>query len=237
MSFDLTIDFDFEALDKAVYTAAKEVFGKLQRDYGNETFYTFNLVSGDVSQYVTVFVDSEEELSRNASEEKLSPGLELALEDRRYLLRHSLRNNKFNTGVTGGEIDNSFSGATDLLLALQTQVEALEERVLDDEEMDDDEFDDFVYEEVHEPVEAALKRAMQRLDRDGAFELTNARENVHLGVLSSGDRGELLGPYTDLNPAGSCAKYSEDVKAYQNARNKLDNPQTDKRGCRWFGLF
>lgn len=237
MSFKLTIDFDFDAFEGEVYAVARAVFTKLQRDYSNETFYTFNLVTGDVSQYVTVFVDSEEELTRNASEEKMPPGLELALEDRRYLLRHSLRNNKFNTGVMGDEVDNRFSDATSLLLALQTQVEALEDSLIDDENMDDDEFDDFVYEEVHEPVEETLKWVMQRLDREGVFEVTNARENMHLGVLSSGDRGELLGPFTDLNPASACSKYSEDVTAYQNARNKLDKPQTGKRGCRWFGLF
>ncbi len=237
MDINLTIDFDFDAFEAEVYKAARAVFAKLQRDYGGETFYTFNLVTGDVSQYVTVFVDSEEELTRNAGEEQLSPGLELSIEDRRYLLRHSLRNNKFNTGVTGDEIDSSFSDASNMLLALQTQVEALEDRLIDEEDADEDEFDEFVYETIHEPIEAALKRVMQRLDREGAFEETNARENVHLGVLSSGDRGELLGPYTDLNPASVCAKYSEDVEAYQNARNKLDNPQTSQRGCRWFGFF
>ena len=95
--------------------------------------------------------------------------------------------------------------------------------------VDEDEFDDLVYEKVHEPVEAALKRVMQRLDREGAFEATNARENVHLGVICHHwDLGELLGPYTDLNPASVCAKYSEDVKAYQNARNKLDNPEDEQ---------
>lgn len=237
MAARVELGFDFGAFEEAVYTAAGAVFSKLQKDYSDETFYSFNLVTGDVSQYVTVFVDTEEELARNANEQTLPPGVDLSLADRRSLLRHSLHVNKFSSGATGNEIDERFEKATQLLLALQAQIEELEDSLIEDEGMDEDEFDELVYDTVHEPVEAALKRVMQTLDQEGAFEATNARENVHLGVLSAGERGELMGPFTDLNPPGACAKYAEDVRAYRNARNKLDNPQTDKRGCRWFGLF
>ena len=237
MSFDLKIDFDFDAFEAEVYAAARIVFSKLQRDYSSETFYTFNLVTGDVSQYVTVFVNTEEELTRQASEYKLPPGIDLPLVDRRFLLRHSLHTNKFTSGVTGNEIENEFEKATALLLALQSQLEEQEDLLIEDEGIDEDEFDDILFDSVHEPIADALKRVMQRLDQEGVFVSTNARENVHLGVLSAGDRGELMGPFADLNPPATCNQYVEDQRASQRASSMLANPKATNRGCRWFGLF
>ena len=237
MSFDLKIDFDFDVFEAEVYDAARNVFLKLQRDYSSETFYTFNLVTGDVSQYVSVFVNTEKELTRQASEYKLPPGIDLPLEDRRFLLRHSQHTNKFTSGATGNEIDNHFEKATAMLLALQSQLEEHEDLLIEDEGMDEDEFDDLVYDIVHEPIAEALKRVLRRLDEEGVFGSTNARENVHLGVLSSGDRGELMGPFADLNPPESCKQYLDDKRGSQRVSGMLANPKAANRGCRWFGLF
>ena len=101
MSFDLTIDFDFDAFEAEVYTAARNVFLKLQQEYSNETFYTFNLVTGNILQYVNVFVSTEEELTRNAADElktRIYFGDRMpSLEDRKCHLRHSPHNTKFDS--------------------------------------------------------------------------------------------------------------------------------------------
>ena len=44
-------------------------------------------------------------------------------------------------------------------------------------------FDDAVYDAYHEPVESSLKKVLRRLDKEIVFEMTNKRENIHLGVL------------------------------------------------------
>ena len=234
MDIKFEIDIDFGLFEEAVYAAARLVFTKLQQDFGKESFYTFNLVTGDVSQYVTAFVNSEEELTRNARDLDLPSEAELSLEDRKHLLRHSLHNNRFNSGETGSELDRTFESATAMLLALQNQLEELEDRLIDEDEIDEDDYDELVYENVHEPIEAALKRVLMRLDREGIFTATNTRENVHLGVLSAGDSGELMGPFPDLNPPAVCRKYTDDVKAYQLAQSNLTKPRAGKRRRRWF---
>lgn len=230
MSIDFTVDFDFDAFEDAVYEAARQVFAKLQRDFSNERFYTFNLVTGDVSQYVTAFVNSEEELTRNASHLDLPPGAELSLEDRKCLLRHALHSNKFNSDENGSELDRSFEEASTMLLALQDQLEEIEDRLIEDEGTDEDEFDEFVFDNVHDPIEATLKRVLQRLDQEHSFEATNRRENIHLDVLSSGDLGELMGPFPDLNPPESCKMYADDVKAYQLAQSNLTKSRAGSFG-------
>ena len=234
MSIDFKVDFDFDAFEEAVHEAARQAFAKLQRDFSNEKFYTFNLVTGDVSQSVTAFVNSEEELARNASDYDLPPGAELSLDDRKFLLRHALHNNKFNSGATAREIERNFESATAMLLALQDQLEELEDRLFEDDEIDEDEYDDLVYDNVHEPIEAALKRVMQRLDGEGVFTVNNTRERVHLGDMSSGDLSEPMGPFPDLNPPAVCKMYATDVKAYQLAQDNLTKSRAGKKRRRWF---
>ena len=219
MSFDQTIDFDFDAFEAEVYGAARATFGKLQREYSNETFYTFNLVTGNVLQYVTVFVNTEEELTRNAADAlttRILFGDRLpSLEDRKCHLRHSHHNTKFDFGETGTEINQSFAKATAMLQALRSQLDDLEERLIEDEGMDEDDYYDQLWDTINEPIDTVLTRVMQRLDAEGIFEATNARKNVHLGILSSADRGELMGPFPALNPPEVCAQYVEDRKAYE----------------------
>ena len=226
MSFDLTIDFDFDAFEAEVYTAARNVFLKLQQEYSNETFYTFNLVTGNILQYVNVFVSTEEELTRNAADElktRIYFGDRMpSLEDRKCHLRHSPHNTKFDFGETGKEIKKSFSSATAMLQALRAQLDDMEERLIDDEGMDEEDYYNLLWDTIHVPIDMALTRVMKRLDGEGILEATNTRGNIHLGVLSSADLGELMGPFSYLNPPEACAKYAEDLAAYQRVCKKLD---------------
>ncbi|MDE2777598.1 MAG: hypothetical protein OXI77_16855 [Chloroflexota bacterium] len=75
MRFDLTTKFDFDAVKAEARAAAQATFGTLQPGYCNETFSTFNLVTGNVLQTVTVFDNTEEELTRKAAPNMAKTGM------------------------------------------------------------------------------------------------------------------------------------------------------------------
>lgn len=224
MSIDLTIDFDFDAFEAEVYAAARAVFAKLQRDYSNETFYTFNLVTGDVMQDVYMYVNTEEELERFVRREVLRDERyrDVPFEDFRTYWRYHPPSLMLIYSKTDSEFAKRFAKANDMLWALRNQIENLEDGLLDDDEVDEDDYYDTVYETVDEPITERLKSVMRRLDNEGAFEITNKRENIHLGVIQSKwDYDTLPGRFDDINPAESCRRYEQDEVTFQRVQTAI----------------
>ena len=221
MCIDLTIDFDFDAFEAEVYEAAHVVFAKLQRDYSNETFYTFNFCVGDVMQNVYIIVNTEQELERFARGALPNDDryLDVPFEDFRTYWRYQMPSYMGIDGKSDSEFAKRFAKANDMLWSLNEAINDLEDDLLESEKMDEDDIFDYLYENFYEPISDRLARVLQRLDKEGAFELTNRRENIHLGVLeSTWFDDDLPGPFLELNPPQSCRKYEEDEVIYKRVR-------------------
>ena len=115
------------------------------------------------------------------------------------------------------EFAKNFESANDMLESQWNLIEDFSLEYLDDEDNDEDDFDDAVYDAYHESVESSLKKVLRRLDKESVFEMTNKRENIHLGVLQGSWRYDemLQGPFQDLNPPKSCQRYEEDEVVFQ----------------------
>ena len=115
------------------------------------------------------------------------------------------------------EFAKNFESANDMLWTQWNQIEEFSLEFLDDEDNDEDDFDDAVYDAYHESVESSLKKVLRRLDKESVFEMTNKRENIHLGVLQGSWSYDemLLGPFQDLNPPVSCQRYEQEEVVFQ----------------------
>ena len=179
------IDFDFEAFENAIYEAARLVFPNVQRDRSDETFYTFNFATGDTTQDVYILVNTEEELERRA---RSAPRFadrynDVPFDDLKTFLRHQHHVCMIVDQNSDSEFAKNFESVNDMLWTQWNQIEEFSLEFLDDEDNDEDDFDDAVYDAYHEPVESSLKNVLRRLDKEIVFEMTNKRENIHLGVL------------------------------------------------------
>ena len=218
MSFNITVDFDFDAFEAEVYAAARAVFSELQRERRDETFYTFNFCTGDVMQDVYLYVNTEEALDRFVQREVQRDDryLDVPYQDFRTYWRFQPSSLILIDSDTNNEFSKRFHKANSMLWALKSQIEDLEDELLDDEEVDEDDYYDALFDTVYEPIEERLKNVLRRLDNEGAFEKTNSRENIHLGVIQSNwDYDMLPGPFDDINPAESCRRYEQDENTFQ----------------------
>ena len=224
MSMNLTIDFDFDAFEEEVFAAARVVFAELQRERRAESFYTFNFVTGDVMQHVNLYVNTEEELERFCRSEVQRDDryLDVPFEAFKTYWRYHPPSLILVDSGSNSEFGKRFAKTNDLLWALRSQVEDLEDELLDDEEVDEDDYYNAVYETVDEPLTERLKSVLRRLDGEGAFEITNGRENIHLGVIQSNwDYDMLPGPFDELNPPKSCQRYERDAAVFRRVYDTL----------------
>ena len=211
MDIKLEIDFDFDAFEEEVYEAARVVFRKLQQDRSDETFYTFNFVTGDVMQDLHMLVNTEEELVRRVRREIQRDELysHLPFENLKSYLRYHPSSLIQIGRDSDSEFVRLFAKVNHLLNTLMRQIEDLEDELLEDEEMDEEDYYDAVYETIDEPITAKLMCVLRRLDAESAFEVTNERERIHLGVLQSQwDYDTLPGPFHEINPPESCRRYA-----------------------------
>lgn len=226
MGLDFTIDFDFDAFEEAVYDAARQIFAKLQQDRSTETFYTFNFVAGDVLQELRILANTEEELVRRVRDESQYNDLYMHLPFES--LKSYLRYHPSSLIQIGQESDTSFvrlfARAHDLLSTLMLKFEELEDELLESDELEEEDFYDMVYERIDEPITAKLVSVLRRLDHEGAFEVTNLRERIHLGVIQSQwDYDALPGPFYEINPTESCRRYAHYADVYQAVSAALRN--------------
>ncbi len=218
MNINLTIDFDFDAFEAEVYTAARVVFAKLQRDYSNETFYTFNFVTGDVMQDLHMLVNTEEELVRRVRREiqRNELYMHLPFENLKSYLRYHPSSFIQIDQDSDSAFSKFFAKSNDMLWALSSQIEKLEDELLEDEEADEEDYYDSVYETVDEPITARLMSVLRQLDAEGVFKITNERERIHLGLLQSQwDYDALPGPFHEINPPASCRRYAHYAEVFR----------------------
>ena len=219
MSFDQKIDFDFDAFEAEVYVAARAVFSELQRERRDETFYTFNFLLGQVTDNVSIIANTEEELDRHVRRETQRDNryLDLPYNDFKIFSRH-LWHNFAITVFPNDDSDHAkrFAKANDMLYAQSDYLMETAMELVDEGDIDDDEYEDFVNEQFDEPVEERLAAVLQRLDNEGLFEMTNLRENIHVGIHHPVDfDAHLPGPFYELNSPASCQRYEQDTAVFQ----------------------
>ena len=233
MDFNFTISTDFDALEEEVYGAARAMFAKLQRDRSDETFYTFNLCTGDVMQHVYILVNTEEELERSARSELQYDDsyLDVPFSDFKTYWRHQGPCFIMVYSRTDGEYEKHFARANDMLASLEREIDKIHDRVLEERNLSfldiegallSNDFIHYVVDNIYPLIQNRLKNALKRLDNEGAFESTNKRENVHLGVLeSTWTYDELPGPFYDINPPESCRRYEQDEGIFHRVQTAM----------------
>ncbi|MCY3781604.1 MAG: DUF4303 domain-containing protein [Chloroflexi bacterium] len=224
MDFDLNVEFNYDAFEQATYEAARVIFPMLQRERSDETFYTFNFDTGQLVQYVAILVNTEEELERQTRRElqKDDKYLDVPYADFKTFWRHHWFDFILVYSQNNEEFAKRFKTTNDMLWSLTTQLDELEDELLEDEDVDEDELYEYVFDNIHDPIRDRLARVLQRLDKEGIFELTNKRENIHLGLHDSNwPRDTLPGPFADLNPEESCRRYEQDKLVFDRVQAKL----------------
>lgn len=184
-------------------TLQRAVFDEIQQERRDETFYTFNFVTGDVMQDLHMFVNTEEELVRQVHREiqRNELYMHLPFENLKSYLRYHPSSLIQIDRDSDSEFARYFAKANDMLWALKSQIEEMEDELLDDDEVEEDDYYDAVYETVDEPIAERLMSVLRRLDAEGAFEVTNERERIHLVRFSrSGITIRCPAPSTRLTP-------------------------------------
>lgn len=227
MRFNISVGMDFDDFENEVYAAACVMFAKLQRDRSDETFYTFNFCTGDVMQNVYLTVNTEEELERFAHKELAYDDryLDVPFEDLKTHWRfHAAASHIMVYTATDDEFGKRFARANGMLEALEREIDQIHDRTLEERNLSffevagaelSNSFIHYVVDNIYPLIQNRLKNVLRRLDREAAFELTNRRENIHLGVLeSTWTYDELPGPFYDINPAESCRRYERDKEVF-----------------------
>ena len=230
MSDRLELDFDYDALEDAIYTGARQAFRQMQRDYKLETFYGFAIMSNDHYYDVTLAANSEEGLARRVEDNRkyrqgfgdadealckayLRPIVEEYFFFREWelmqgyepLLDNANAMIRDHTDRSGSlvEFSDAYNSSPDNAL------EAAWDRLI-------------------EPFEAEIRRrfsnALRRLDQIHLFELTNSRDNITLGIHvhdSKFSPDGLLADTHKLNPEIVHRKFMKDYERHLEAEKLL----------------
>ena len=220
---DFSIDFDFDAFEEASYEAAHEFFSKIQRDRSSEVFYTFNFMIGDVTQYFSICANTEEELERNSRKYLNDWGTffdGVPLEDVKTYFRHQPFIFLYSVPSELGR-SKRLDKVNGMLSTQSELIQTFSRRRL--KRADENRFYSYVEEAYDDRVVMALKNVLRKLDKADSFTMTNRRENVHLGVLSSSalECEPLLGPFDDINPPLTCQRYQKDADAFRRVYEAL----------------
>ena len=230
MAAKLELDFDYDALEEAIYRGARQAFGNLQRDYQHETFYGFALMSNDHYYDVTIAANSEEGLARrvndnrkygqrfgDADEELCKAYLRPIVEDYYFFRERKLMQNY-----------------QPLLASANAMMRDHTERSTDLVEVSDAynsvayEDTDAAWERLIEPFESEIRtrfsNVLRRLDRIQLFEMTNSRDNVTLGIHVHDSKFSPDGVLADshmLNPDTVHRKFMADYERHLEAEKIL----------------
>lgn len=227
MSFNFKVSMDFDAFEEEVFAASRVLFAKLQQERSDETFYTFNFCTGDVMQHVYLMVNTEEELERFARKElQYKDGyLDVPFEDFKTYWRYHAGSFIMVYSSTHGDFEKRFGRANGMLEAFERELDEIHDRVLEERNLSffdvaglllSNQFIDYVVDNIYPLIQNRLKNVLRRLDNEGAFELTNNRDKVHLGVLESTWTYDVLpGPFYDLNPPESSKRYEKDKSIFE----------------------
>jgi len=188
MAAKLELDFDYDALEEAIYTGARQAFANLQRDFKNETFYGFALMSNDHYYDVTIAANSEEGLARrvndfrkygqrfvNADEEVCKAYLRPIVEDYYFFQEWKLMQNYAPLLARANAMMRDHTERSGDLVEFSDAYNSGEDRG-----------SSAAWERLIEPFEREIRNrfsnVLRRLDRIQLFEMTNSRDNVTLGI-------------------------------------------------------
>ncbi len=169
-------------------------------------------------------MNTEEELERQTRSElqKDDKYLDVPYADLKTFWRHQWFDFILVHSRKSEEFAKRFKVTNDMLWSLATQLDELEDELLEDEDVDEDDLEEYTLDEIHDPIKDRLTQVLQRLDREGIFELTNKREYIHLGLHDSNwPRDTLPGPFADLNPPESCRRYEQDNLVFDRVQATL----------------
>lgn len=184
-------------------------------------------------QHVYILVNTEEELDRFARSELQDDEryLDVPFADFKTYWRHQGTCFILVYSRTDSDFVKHFARANDMLVALEDEIDRIHDRMLEERNLSlsdiagallSNDFIQYVVDNIYPLIQNRLKHALKRLDNEGAFELTNKRENVHLGVLeSTWTYDELPGPFYDINPPESCRRYEQDALIFHRVQTAL----------------
>lgn len=181
------LHFDYDALEDAIFTGAYQAFGQMQRDYKQETFYGFALMSNDHYYDVTLAANSEEGLARRVddnrkygqgfgdADEALCKAYLRPMVEEYYFFRETKLMERYQPLLdkASAMIRDHHDRSTSLV-------------EFSDAYSDSYDSDPAAWDRLIEPFEAEIRErfsnALRRLDQIHLFEMTNTRDNVTLGI-------------------------------------------------------
>jgi len=219
MGVDFTIDFDFDAFEAEVYSAARAKFTSLHREMSGDTFYSFNFCTADVYQhvYIVVFTQNGLENTVRRQGQYHERYRIVAYEELKNYFRFEPESSYFISPGLDTEFARLFEKANDMLMLFHTKIS----EHFRDPAIDDSEVFDSLYDPMCAQIRSTLKKVLQRLDREGRFESSNGRADIHNGLLHSAPTDDWPGPFYDLNPPESCRRYIAAKVAYREVRKKI----------------
>ncbi len=230
MTAKLELDFDYDALEEAIYTGARQAFENLQRDFQHETFYGFALMSNDHYYDVTITANSEEGLARRVDDNRKYDQQFRDADDElcRAYLRPIVEEYYF---FREWKLMQNYAP---LLASANAMMRDHTERSTDLVEVSDAyssvpyEDTDAEWERLIEPFEREIRtrfiNALRRLDQIQLFEMTNSRDNVTLGIHvhdSNFSPDGVLADTHKLNPVIVHRKFMADYERHLEAERIL----------------
>ena len=230
MAAKLELDFDYDALEEAIYTGTRQALGQMQRDYKHETFYGFAIMSNDHYYDVVIAANSEEGLARrvndnrkygqgfgNADEELCKAYLRPIVEEYYFFREYKLmrRYEPFLENANAMIRDHH-----DRSTSLVEFSDAYNSGTMDEQESR--------WDKLIEPFEREIRtrfaNVLKRLDRIHLFEMTNSRDKITLGIHvhdSKFSPDGVLAETHKLNPENVHRNFMADYERHLEAEKIL----------------
>ena len=230
MSAGLQLDFDYDALEDAIFTGARQAFRQLQRDFKHETFYGFALMSNDHYYDVTLAANSEEGLTRRVDENR-KYGQSFGDADEeicKVYLRPIVEEYYFFQEWNLMQRYQPFLKKANAMMRDHTERSGSLVEFSDAYNRGPDAGSVAAWDRLIEPFEAEIRErfsnALRRLDQFNLFEMTNTRDNVTLGIHVHDSKFSPDGVLADthkLNPETVHRKFMADYERHLEAERVL----------------
>ena len=230
MSARLDLNFDYDALEDAIFAGARHAFRQMQRDFKHETFYGFALMSNDHYHDVTLAANSEEGLTRRVVENrKYSQEFRDADEELcKAYLRPVVEDYFFFREWKLMQRYEPFLKKANVLMRDHRERSTSLIEFSDAYSRGPDAGSDAAWDRLIEPFEAEIRErfsnALRRLDQINLFEMTNTRDNVTLGIHVHDSKFSPDGVLADthrLNPEIVHRKFMADYERHLEAEKVL----------------
>ena len=230
MAAKLELDFDYDALEDAIYTAAHRAFKTLQQEFKHETFYGFAIISTDNYYNVEIAANTEEGLARRVNY------------NRKYDQSFGDADEVLCKAYLRPIVEEYyFFQATKIMRRYEPLLDQANAMMRDHDERAGSlvEFSDaynsagnddldISWDRLIEPFEREIRtrfaNVLRRLDRIHLFEMTNSRDKVTLGIHVHDSKFSPDGVLADvhlLNPENVHRKFMADFERHLEARKIL----------------